>query len=139
MLRFIKPCDPSPHGPSQNTECGNQRKFLLGYSWSLFIPLCHCLADSQLAIHKPNLFIVVTVEFNIAVWLFFIQPGWAVVRRTNCQDCPLCCLGRLGMCRVKVGDCTVWVRGWGLFLGGILSFTLSCLDDTGCICDYGRT
>lgn len=40
--------------------------------------------------HKPNLFIVVTVKFNIDVWLLLMQPGWAVVWRTNGQGSPLC-------------------------------------------------
>lgn len=50
--------------------------------------------------HKPNLFIVVTVKFNIAAWLFLMQPGWAVVRRTNCRGCPLGYVGRPVVVRV---------------------------------------
>lgn len=98
------------------------------------MPLYHCLADEQLAMHKPNLFIVVTVKFNIDVWLLLMQPGWAVVWRTNCQGCPLCYSDVLPWIAMDRGGASA-VRGLGL--GAFLRCDLivdpvklpSCLED----------
>lgn len=90
---------------------------LLSYSRSLLMPLYHCLADEQLAMHKPNVFIVVTVKFNIDVWLLLTQPGWAVGWRTNCQGCPLCYSDALPWrARGRGGASAVRGHGLGAFL-----------------------
>lgn len=66
---------------------------------------------------------MVTVKFNIDVWLLLTQPGWAVVWRTNCQGCPLCYSDVLP--RTRVGPVQSGATGWRLFSGVISLLTLS--------------
>lgn len=114
---------------------------LLSYSRSLLMPLYHCLADEQLAMHKPNVFIVVTVKFNIDVWLLLTQPGWAVGWRTNCQGCPLCYSDALPWIAMDSGGASA-VRGHGA--GDFSQVWFNCWPYQiailfgGCFCDPGQ-
>lgn len=69
-----------------------------------------------------------------------MQPGWAVVRRTNCQGCPLCSFGSVGMCRrggmCRSGAYAVLGQGCQLFSGvNGLPKPQSYLEGVRCICD----
>lgn len=57
-----------------------------------------------------------------------MQPGWAVVRRTNCQGCPLCSFGCIGMCK-SAGACAGegGLCSHGPGAGGFSQVWINCL------------